>query len=398
MATSTLGPDLVTAAGGLQDHTVELRRAIHADPELGLDLPNTQQKITDALTGLGYDIALGESTTSVVADLHVERDGPTTLLRADMDALPMPEDIEVPWKSQNQGRMHACGHDSHVAMLVSAARMIADNKDQLPGSVRLMFQPGEEGHHGARYMIDEGVLDGVDRAFAIHVITPMPSGMFFSKGGPLMASADKFDITIIGRGGHASMPADAIDPIPAAAQTILGLHTMVGRIKAGSDPAVLTVAHMEAGTTNNVIPETAHLLGTLRSTSAAARHLAHRALRRIPVQIAAADELEAEVEIEDGYPVTVNDRTFFSFARSVANDLVGATQVHEMRAPVMGAEDFSYLLERWPGAMVFLGVRPRGSEPPAPCHSNRMLLNEAGIETGIALHAAIAARYLDANS
>jgi len=392
MSTPTLGPDLVTAADGLQDQTVELRRAIHADPELGLDLPNTQQRITDALTGLGYEITLGESTTSVVADLHVDRDGPTTLLRADMDALPMPEDIDVPWRSQNEGRMHACGHDSHVAMLVSAARMIADNKDQLPGSVRLMFQPGEEGHHGARYMIDEGVLDGVDRAFAIHVITPMPSGMFFSKGGPLMASADKFDITIVGKGGHASMPSEAIDPIPAAAQTILGLHTMVGRVKAGADPAVLTVAHLEAGTTNNVIPETARMEGTLRTFNERTRARIKGEIERIASHTAQAHNCECRCEIEQGYPVTVNHVEEVGRAESTANQIFGEGNFIEMPSGVMGAEDFSYVLNEVPGSMVFLGCAPEGIEPGkiAPNHSNLMTINEDAMANGVALYTAMA--------
>ncbi|MEM7096586.1 MAG: M20 family metallopeptidase [Actinomycetota bacterium] len=390
--TSALGPDLVDAAGGLQDFTVDLRRAIHAEPELGLDLPETQDKILDALTGMGLTITKGESTTSVVADLAVDRDGPMTLLRADMDALPLQEDADVPWASRYEGRMHACGHDSHVAMLLSAARMLVENKDQLPGPVRFMFQPGEEGFHGAKYMIEEGVLDGVDRAFAIHVITPMPAGMFFSKGGPVMASADKFDITMNGRGGHASMPADAVDPIPAAAQAILGLHTMVGRVKAGSDAAVLTVAHLEAGTTNNIIPESAWMEGTIRTFDEKIRTRIKEGVERVATHTAAAHGCSCDVHVEEGYPVTVNNAEEVARADAVAHQLFGESHFHHLSDGVMGAEDFSYVLNEVPGSMIFLGVAPEGMEPSEipPNHSNFMTINEDAMANGVAMYAAMA--------
>lgn len=391
MATA-LGPDLVDAASGLQSYTVDIRRAIHAEPELGLQLPNTQAKILDALDGLGLKVTKGESTTSVVADLEVGRDGPMTLLRADMDALPLQEDADVAWKSKHDGRMHACGHDSHVAMLLSAARILAENKDELAGPVRFMFQPGEEGFHGARYMIEEGVLDGVDRAFAIHVITPMPAGQFFTKGGPVMASADRFDLTVVGSGGHASMPSDAIDPIPAAAQTILGLHTMVGRVKAGSDAAVLTVAHLEAGTTNNIIPETARMEGTIRTFDEKVRDRIHEGVERVATHSAAAHGCTCTVEIDKGYPVTVNDDDEVERADKVAEQLFGEAHFHHLSDGVMGAEDFSYVLNEVPGSMVFLGVAPEGMNPGEipPNHSNLMTINEEAMANGVAMYTAMA--------
>ncbi|MBT5757583.1 MAG: amidohydrolase, partial [Acidimicrobiaceae bacterium] len=172
-----IGEDLLEAARSLQGETIELRRSIHAEPEIGLQLPETQKKIVESLTGLGLDITLGQSTTSVVADLNTGKPGPTVLLRGDMDALPLQEDYVSDFQSKVDGAMHACGHDSHVAMLASAARLLSENKDSFTGKVRFMFQPGEEGYHGAKYMIEEGVLDGVDRAFAIHVVTNMPNGL-----------------------------------------------------------------------------------------------------------------------------------------------------------------------------------------------------------------------------
>lgn len=392
MSLRKIGPEILDAASGVQPDTVELRRAIHAEPELGLQLPETQDKILQALTGLGLDITKGESTTSVVADLDTGRDGPTVLLRGDMDALPLQEDNDVPWRSIHEQRMHACGHDAHVSMLVSAARILSENKSELTGKVRFMFQPGEEGFHGARYMIEEGVLDGVDRAFAIHVFTNMPNGLFVSKGGPLMASADEFDITIMGKGGHASMPASAIDPIPAAASTILSLHAMTGRVRAASDPAVLTVAHMEAGTTHNIIPETAHLRGTIRTLNEDTRGLLKAQIDQVASHTAAAHSCSCETVITGGYPVTVNNSDEVERAHSVATDVFGAGSFHIMDDAVMGAEDFSYVLNEVPGSMAFLGVCPPDVDftKAAPNHSNYMTIDEDSMERGVAMYTAMA--------
>ena len=392
MDMTTAGPDLIDAAERVHPATVELRRMIHADPELGLDLPNTQRKILDALTGLGLNITTGVSTTSVVADLDTGRDGPTVLLRGDMDALPLQEDADVPWRSQHEQMMHACGHDSHVAMLLSAARLLAENQDQLTGRVRFMFQPGEEGYHGARHMIEEGVLEGVDRAYAIHVFTQLPSGLFFSKAGPTMASADKFGITIKGQGGHASMPSACVDPIPAAAAAVLGLHTMVGRVTAATDPAVVTVAHINAGTTNNVIPETAFMEGTIRTFNEDTRALVKRQIEQVASHTAAAHGCSCTTEIDQGYPVTVNDPGEFERASAVAEAVFGEGAFHTMTSAVMGAEDFSYVLNEVPGSMSFLGVCPPEIElaDMPPNHSNLMTIDEDAMVKGVAMYAAMA--------
>ncbi len=382
----------------LTPEAVALRREIHAHPELGLELPETKRRVLRSLEGLPLEIRESRTTSSVVATLECGAPGPTLLLRADMDALPMPEDTGLDFCSSVPGRMHACGHDAHTAMLAAGARMLCELRESLRGRIHLFFQSGEEGHFGARYVLEEGLLDGgaqPDAVFAIHIDPRLRCGQVATRPGPILASADVWSVELKGRGGHASMPHDTLDPVPVACEIVSALQTFVTRRIDAFDPVVLTTTKIEAGTTNNVIPETASLLGTLRSTSPRSRALSHDALRRIPVQIAAAHELEARVSIDAGYPVTVNDAAFASFTRSVADELVGSDQVLEMPAPVMGAEDFSYLLERWPGAMVFLGVRPdQVSGAPAPCHSNRMVLNERGMETGIALHGAIAARYL----
>ena len=387
-----LGPDLLDAAKGLDPDTIELRRAIHADPELGLDLPRTQSKITEALTGLGLDITLGRSTTSVVADLDTGRPGPTVLLRGDMDALPLQEDADLPFKSQHDGKMHACGHDTHVSMLVSAAKLLADNKDQLTGKVRFMFQPGEEGYGGAEYMIEEGVLEGVDRAFAIHVFTNQPSGLIATRGGALLASADKFEITINGRGGHASAPHACADPIPAAAATITGLHTMVGRSIEATRSGLVTVAHVEAGTTNNVIPPKAWMEGTIRSHDEETRATLKANIARVAEGTAAAHGCSCETKITPGYPVTVNHVEQAALVGDVARSIVGDGLYREMPRAVMGAEDFSYVLQHVPGAMAVLGVCPPDLDPrtAAPNHSNLMRVDESAMANGVALYAGMA--------
>ncbi len=386
------GPDLMTAAEGLQPQTVELRRAIHQEPELGLDLPDTQAKILESLTGLGLDISLGKTSTSVTADLDTGRPGPTVLLRGDMDALPLQEDLDVAWKSDREQHMHACGHDAHVSMLASAARLLSENRSELTGKVRFMFQPGEEGFHGAQHMIDEGVLDGVDRAFAIHVFSQIPSGLFFSRPGPLMASADEFRITVRGAGGHASMPSGCIDPIPAAAATVLSLHAMVGRTTAATDAAVLTVAHLAAGTTNNIIPETAFMEGTIRTLNEDVRAKLHDKVHEVATHTAAAHGCSCEARVIKGYPVTVNNADEVQRSGETARAVFGEGSFHTMPDPVMGAEDFSYVLNHVPGSMAFLGVCEPGVEftDAAPNHSNFMTIHEPAMAKGVAMYAAMA--------
>lgn len=385
--------DLLAVARAELPATVELRRDLHRHPELGNHLPRTQGVVLDALAPLGLDIRTGETLSSVVATLDTGRPGGTMLLRGDMDALPMHEDTDVEYRSQVDGAMHACGHDAHTAMLVSAARILVERADQLTGKVVFMFQPGEEGHHGARIMLEEGLLEGLDvtRAFAIHQSPSIPTGMIATRGGPLLASADVFTVTVRGKGGHASMPHQANDPIPVACAMVGAFQTMVGRRIDAFDPAVVTVTRIRAGSTNNVIPETAELLGTVRTTSEHTRTRVHDELRRIAAGYAEAHDMTAELEVDAGYPVTVNDHDVAAWVRQVASGVVGDEMVYVMPTPVMGAEDWSYVLEAVPGAMAFLGTSPPGIElhDVAPNHSNRMVLDEDAMSVGVALHAAI---------
>ncbi|MFN7148127.1 MAG: M20 family metallopeptidase [Microthrixaceae bacterium] len=395
---STLTDDLLGSARDLLPEVVELRRTLHRHPELGLDLPRTQAAVLDALDGLGLELTVGERLSSVVADLDGGRRGPTILLRGDMDALPMPEDTGLDFASTVDNTMHACGHDAHTAMLVGAARLLAARREELAGRVRFMFQPGEEGSGGAAIMIDDGVLDGVDGAFAIHVAPNVPAGIVAWKPGAAMASADEIEIVVTGRGGHASTPQWAADPVPATCELVLALQSMITRTVDVFDPAVLTVAQVTAGTTHNVIPETARLYGTLRAVSERTRHAVWERIHTVADGVAAAHGCTAQVDIVKGYPVTTNDAQFAAFAAGVVDERLGLGRSFQMPSPVMGAEDFSYVLQKVPGAMVFLGVCPPDHADPfsAPaCHSNRMILHEDVMADGIALHAAIATTFLE---
>src|SRR4051794_18358607 len=254
--------ELLDEARELLEDAITLRRRLHRRPEIGLHLPQTQAAVVEALGRTDARISLGERCSSVVAVLDGAHPGPTVLLRGDMDALPMTEATGLAFSSEIDGAMHACGHDTHTAMLAAAARLLASHREQLHGRVLFMFQPGEEGHFGARVMLEEGLLDvapPVAAAFAIHITAHEKSGVISSRPGAIAASADTLSIRLSGRGGHASAPALALDPIPAACETVLALQTMVTRRIRVFDPAVVTIARIEAGTTNNVIPETAEL-------------------------------------------------------------------------------------------------------------------------------------------
>jgi amidohydrolase len=385
-------------ARSVQPRTVALRRALHRHPELGLHLPATRDAVVAALADLPLAVHLGRSLTSVVAVLEGARPGPTVLLRGDMDALPLREDTGLPFASEVEGVMHACGHDTHTAMLASAARVLADHRDELAGRVLFMFQPGEEGHHGARYMIDEGLLDETgpagrpDAAYALHVSSTVPSGELHVRSGPVMAAADVFTVTVTGRGGHASAPHDALDPVPAAAAMVGALQVALTRRLDAHDPAVLTVAHITAGATSNVIPETAYLEGTLRALAEPVRERLHEEIERVCHHTALAHGCVAEVAFQRGYDVTVNDTAAADEVRGLAGALLGSDRVVEMAAPIMGAEDFSYVLAEVPGALAFLGACPPGTDPTKapPNHSNRVVFDEAALADGVAIYAGLA--------
>jgi len=314
-------------------------------------------------------------------------------LRGDMDALPLTEDTGLDFRSQTNGAMHACGHDTHVAMLAGAARALCENRDKLTGSVMFMFQPGEEGWHGARFMLDDGLIDPLpDAAFALHISPNMPTGVIASRAGSLLASSDKIRVKVKGRGGHASMPHDALDPIPIACEIVLALQAFITRRVPVFDPAVLTIARIEAGTTDNIIPEFARLWGTIRTQSERTRQLVLDGVLEVARHIGKAHGAEVDASIEHGFPVTLNNAGVVDLVESTAKALFGEHGFIRMPNPMMGAEDFSYILQKAPGAMAFLGAAPEGGDYHTCCalHSNKMVLDETVMARGIAMHCAMA--------
>jgi hippurate hydrolase len=385
------------AALEVQDTTVALRREIHADPEMGLDCPRTRDKLKASLAGLPLAIRDSRRTSGFVALLEGTGAGDpsrTVLLRGDMDALPIHEATGLDFASRSAGTMHACGHDSHSAMLASAAKILSARRDSFAGRILFMFQPGEEGHHGAREMIADGLLDdpAPDAAFALHIWPNLPGGVVACRSGAMLASTDTLRARVIGKGGHAAMPHDALDPVPVAAEIVLALQSEVARrTPVTTDPIVLSITKIAAGTTHNVLPETVELLGTLRTLSPTGRARARAAFERICTHVALAHGCTAQVEIDPGYPATINDPRAVALVRSLAGDAYV-----EAPAPSMGGEDFAYVLERIPGAMAFLGVAPDGGDPlaRAPLHNPAMLVDEAAMPRGIALHCAFATTFL----
>jgi hippurate hydrolase len=388
---------LLDDACGIAGRITALRRAIHAEPELGLETPKTLAKVRAELADLPLEWREGRSCTGAVAVLGAGKPGRSVLLRGDMDALPMDEDTGLEFASTLAGRMHACGHDTHTAMLAGAARLLAARADELAGEVRFMFQPGEEGYHGARFMLDDGLLDPLpEAAFALHIMPNAPHGMIGSRAGTLLASADMLEISVLGRGGHASMPHDTRDPVPVACEIVLALQAMVTRRFDAADAVVVTVTQMDAGSAHNIIPDRARLKGTIRTLSPANRAAVAQATRQLAENIASAHDCTAEVTITEGFPPTVNDTRAVALAEAVATALPEGAFMH-LPAPIMGAEDFSYVLAKVPGMMAFLGVAEAGADWRHCCgiHSNRMLVDETVLPRGAAFLAACAARFLE---
>jgi amidohydrolase len=404
--------------GGVHDDAVamapeitELRRAIHADPEIGTDLPRTQEKVLAALDGLPLEITRGRSLTSVTAVLRggsgaagngvANSGGPVVLLRGDMDALPVTERSGVPYASRVPGVMHACGHDLHTAMLAGAARLLSARRAELPGTVIFMFQPGEEGFGGAAQMIEEGVLDAAgDRpvaAYGMHVASGMlPLGLWTGRPGPMMAAADTLEVTVRGRGGHASQPHRSADPIPVACEIVTALQTLVTRKFDVFDPVVITVGSFHAGTADNVIPDEARFSATVRSFSAAARDAVKAASTRLIRELASAHGLSATAEFVAGYPVTVNDADELAFAERTVGETLGEGRFFTTPFPVTGSEDFSFVLEEVPGAFIMLGACPPDADPAtAPFnHSAEAVFDDSIVADGISVYAELALRRL----
>jgi hippurate hydrolase len=379
-----LGPDLV-----------QLRRRLHEQPEIGLDLPATQQLVLDALDGLPVEVSLGTSSTSVTAVLRGSTPGPAVLLRADMDALAIVEESGEEFASRVPGAMHACGHDLHTAMLVGAVRLLAAHREHLVGDVVFMFQPGEEGWDGAGHMLAEGVLEAsgqrVAAAYGMHVIASQPTGAFTSRPGTLMAASAALDVTVRGAGGHGSMPHRAKDPVAVAAQLVGDLQTLITRRFDVFDPVVLTVGSFHAGTARNIIPDDATFLATVRTFSAETQDRVGEAVLRLCRSVAAAYDMDVDVDYSRQYPPTVNDADHARFVESVVRSVFGDDRYVPMETPHPGSEDFSRVLAEVPGCYLMLGASAHPGPDPVPeNHSPRVRFAESVMPDGAQLHAQLA--------
>ena len=391
MLTETLLEDSRAIAGRI----VSLRRAIHSEPELGLETPKTLAKVKAELPDLPLEWREGPSCTGAVAVLNAGKAGRSVLLRGDMDALPMDEHTGLDFASRIPGRMHACGHDTHTAMLAGAARVLAARAGELAGEVRFMFQPGEEGYHGARFMLDDGLLDPLpDAAFALHIMPNAPHGTIGGRAGTLLAAADMIEIAVVGKGGHASMPHDTRDPVPVACEIVMALQAMVTRRFDAAEAVVVTITQLDSGSAHNIVPDRATLKGTMRTLTPDKRAAVQADIRRLATNIAAAHDCQAEVTITEGFPPTICDPRAVDLAEQVATGLGGPFL--RLESPIMGAEDFSYVLAKVPGAMCFLGVAEEGADWKSCCsiHSSRMMVDESVLPRGAAFLAGCALDFL----
>lgn len=358
----------IEAAQRILPEVLELRRVLHRFPEQGLDLPRTQAEVLDRARALeGVEVSIGTKQTSVTAVLRGSRplpEGtrrPVVLLRGDMDALPVREDTGLEFSSEIEGAMHACGHDLHTAALFGALRLLHSRRHELAADAVFMFQPGEEAYYGAKYMIEEGVLDAAgrraDAAFGLHVFSAFfPNGVFHSRPGTLMAGCDELFVRVVGRGGHGSMPYLAKDPVPVAAEMVQAFQTLVTRQFNPFDPVVITVGRLAAGSAGNIIPDYADFDASVRVFSAEHRERVVADLERMCRGIAAAHGMEVELRWAEPYPVTVTDPAEHEYAGRVLREAFGDDAFAEMEYPLNGSEDFSWVLREVPGAFLCLGA------------------------------------------
>lgn len=377
---------------------VDIRRDLHAHPELSFQEVRTSAVIASVLEELGVEVAGKVATTGIVGIVRGTKGRPTIALRADMDALPVTEATGLPFASQTPGVMHACHHDGHMAMLLGAAMVLVNMRDRFRGNVKFIFQPAEEGYAGARQMIEEGVLQDrppIEAAFALHLDALSPSGTLSLREGPIMACADIFTIAIIGKGGHGAVPHRAVDPIPVAGHVISGLQSIVSRKTDPMESVVVSICTIHAGTGLNIIPDRVEMGGTVRLFDPNLRQRVPSLMEEVIQGIASAFGASYEFNYIRGYPATVNDPEFTALVCSSCTRLLGEERIHILKRPRMPSEDFSFFLEKVPGVFAILGARPTDREA-LPSHNAATTIDERALEVGIQVHAAVALAYLGA--
>ena len=380
----------------IADWIIGHRRALHRHPELMYEEVRTSQLVRDVLDELGIAYAHPLAETGVLASLG-SGEGPCVALRADMDALPIHEEADVEFRSEVDGKMHACGHDCHTSMLLGAARILKRREGELAGSVKLLFQPAEEGGAGGKRMRDEGVLENphVERIFGLHVWPMLPTGTIGSREGVFLAAADCVEITIRGKGGHAAIPHLAIDPVVTSAKLITELQTIISREFDPLEAAVLSITNIHAGSAYNVIPEEVSLSGTIRALHADKQQQLQQRIREVASHVAAANRCDVDVGFPgNGYPPTINDGACWDLVRGIGGELLGGPQVREL-PPVMGGEDFSFYTEQVPGCFIALGVGNEDEGAVHGLHHPKFKVDERALSIGAALLAACALRSLE---
>lgn len=379
-------------ANKYKEYVINLRREFHMHPELGLQEFRTSARVKEELDKMGISY-IASAGTGVVATIEGSREGKTIALRADMDALQVCEMNDIPYKSQNEGVMHACGHDGHTAMLLGAARVLCEMRDEIEGTIKLVFQPSEESVQGAKLMIEEGILEGVDGAFAIHLWADMPLGRISLEEGPRMASADIFRIIVKGRGGHGSMPHQGVDAVVAASAIVMNLQSIASRETTPMEPTVVSVGTMRAGTRFNVIAKEAVLEGTTRSFNTEIRKSFPVMMERIAKSTAEVYRAEALLEYTFGTAPTINDPECAKLGQGSVEKLFGRDTLMKQEK-VTGGEDFAFFLEKVPGAIAFLGARNEDNGAAYPHHHERFNIDEDSLEIGTALYVQYALDFL----
>jgi len=380
---------------------VKVRRDLHQNPELSFCEHETHRYLATALQELGYSFRAGlGGGTGLQVVIRGARPGPVVALRADIDALPIQEETGLPFASRRPGVMHACGHDVHTAILLATAKALWSIKDELPGQVVLIFQPGEEKNPGgASLMIRDGVLDQpkVDAIFGLHVEPFLEAGRMAFGEGPMMAAPDELRVTIVGRGGHGATPHLTVDPVLTACQVITALQQVVARNVNPFQPAVVTIGMIQGGSAHNVIPDEVSFVGTVRTMDPELRRLMPERIEAVVRGICAAAGASYRFHYEHGYPVLVNHPEMTALARQAAVDVLGADKVEQME-PSMGGEDFAYYLERVPGTFARLGARAHDDAAPYGLHTSRLMVDESCIAVGVAYYIQVVQNFLTTGS